>query len=108
MTFEEQKQQIINEFSEMILPNLQYPFAPEKQAKQFCNFIINSLNNLRISSINISLYKENIVKGDVLWIGSNGLSSKDDCLKTETEIVPKLDNEDYAYVLMKVKVRNEI
>jgi hypothetical protein len=49
----------------------------------------------------IRLYRQNIIAGEVIWMGNAGLITMCDFPVCET-----LPNEEYAYVLMKVKVEN--
>jgi hypothetical protein len=100
MTFEEQKQAAMKS----ILNDDQI----DSYAKQKT---VNLINNLGMPFTNILLYRENIVKGKVLWIGSSAVSTEyERCVipgSTISIIADKLMNEDHAYVLMKVKVKNE-
>lgn len=50
------------------------------------------------------LYQENTLTGEVLWIGSSGLLYESDAMMGATRITSGLEDEKYAYVVMKVKI----
>jgi hypothetical protein len=100
MTFEEQKLLFIKSI-------IEDPRMDGFSKSKSIHFINELGNNIKFT--HIKLYTEHVVKGEVLWIGNSNLHTGEYehfSGRSETgEIAPELKNDDYAYVLMKVKVK---